>query len=93
METQKRGGEARVTFEQMRVLLMIAGAEDPFEMARLLHRHWTYTLGLAHAAQLGLRLDDGRPEVYLDPDLFVQRAEDILFVIDEWVAAQVRRVA
>lgn len=91
MET--RGGESRVSFEQMRVLLMIAGAQDPFERARQLHRHWTYVLGLAHAAQLELRLDDGRPEVYLDPDWFVQRAEDILYIIDDWVASQVRRVA
>ncbi|HEY3366632.1 MAG TPA: hypothetical protein VGK74_16375 [Symbiobacteriaceae bacterium] len=72
--------------EQMEVLMLVAGADDPLDTAVQVRRRWAYILGVAKAAQQGFLLDTGLPQVMEECDTYAVRAEKVVAALDEWLA-------
>jgi len=74
-----------VTLEQLEVLMLVAGAENPQEMAMVVRRRWRYILDVAKAAAHGRVIDASLPHVVGAWQEYTDRALSILHVVDEWL--------
>jgi hypothetical protein len=81
------------TLEQLEVLMLVAGAEEPLQAAIQVRQRWKYILDVARKAQSGEWADRSLPQVFEDADGWVARAEGIIAVLDEWLREQHNRPA
>jgi hypothetical protein len=82
-----------ITLEQLEVLMLVAGAEAPFQTAVQVRQRWKYIREVAGKAKAGEVVDRGLPQVALDCDRWIARADGILKVLDEWLRQQQHRPA
>lgn len=80
-----------ITVEELKILMRVAGSDDPMQTAMQLRARWRYLLGLARAARHGMRLDEAFPEVMEASEDYVERAQGVLKALDEWLQAQPKR--
>jgi hypothetical protein len=76
----------RYELDELEVLMLIAGSEEPKLTALQVRRRWRYILGLAVAAKQGITLDNSLPQIVIECDHYLVKAERIVAVIDEWLA-------
>jgi hypothetical protein len=76
------------SLEQLEILMLVAGAEEPARTACQVRQRWGYIRNVALAARRGQVLDASLPQVLRDPDGYCRRAEAILAALDEWLAQQ-----
>ena len=77
------------TTEAMLVLMDIASSDHPLQEAIEIRVRWRYLLGVARAAEQGLKLDTSLPQVYREPQVIIDRAVPILDALDGWIAQQI----
>jgi len=75
----------RYELDDLEVLMLIAGSQEPELTALQVRRRWRYILGLAMAAQQGITLDASLPQIVIECDHYVVKAERVVAVIDEWL--------
>jgi len=75
----------RYELDELEVLMLIAGSEQPESTALQVRRRWRYILGLAVAAKQGITLDSSLPQIVLECDRYSAKADRIVAVIDEWM--------
>lgn len=71
--------------EELELLMMVAGSEDPLETALTVRRRWRYLLAVARTAQRGEVMDRSLPQVVADCDRFAARAESMVAALDQYV--------
>lgn len=76
------------TLEQVEVLMMVAGSDQPVQTAAQVRRRWHYIRGVALAAQRGESVDPSLPQVARESDQYLARADRILAAVDGWLAEQ-----
>lgn len=76
---------ALISLEQLEILMLVAGSEEPLQTAREIRKRWRYILNIARAAQHGFCLDTSLPQVARDCESYVSRAELIVAMLDEWL--------
>jgi hypothetical protein len=77
-----------ITLEQLEVLMLVAGAEAPFQTAVQVRQRWKYILEVAGKAKAGEVTDQSLPQVIHDCDRWIARAGGIVSVLDEWLREQ-----
>jgi len=75
----------RYELDELEVLMLIAGSQEPELTALQVRRRWRYILGLAIAAQQGVTLDASLPQIVLECERYTVKAARIVAVIDEWL--------
>lgn len=79
-------GISLYTPEQVGLLMLIAGSDNPTEDAVAALGRWRYILGVAEGARLGLELDSSLPQVIKDYDYFSKMAASMVAALEEWLA-------
>lgn len=82
---------ALYSLEQLEILMLVAGAEEPVPTALAVRRRWRYILSVALAAQEGRVIDASLPVVVQDSHAYAERARAILDVLDEWLTERLNR--
>ncbi len=75
-----------ISLEQMEILMLVAGSEEPLQTAVEVRKRWRYILGVSRAASQGVCVDSSLPQVVRDHAGYALRAQRIIAVLDEWVA-------
>lgn len=73
------------SLEELELLMMVAGSEDPVETALTVRRRWRYLLAVARTAQRGQVLDASLPQVIAESDRFAARAERMVAALDHYL--------
>lgn len=78
------------TQEQLEILMMVAGSEQPLETAVAVRQRWRYILAVARAAREGKTVDWSLPQVVKEYEEFSVRAERIIAALDDWLVEQTK---
>lgn len=76
----------RFSLEQLEVLMLVAGSDEPVQTAVDVRRRWQFLLAAARSACNGEPPDPSLPQVGRSSERFAARAEAIVAVLDEWLA-------
>jgi len=81
----------RFSLEQLEVLMLVAGSDEPIQTAVDVRRRWRYLLAAARAAAGGQVAELGLPQIRQNSQQFAVRAAAIVAVLDQWLAEHTGR--